>query len=359
MKFDYEILRNEYMGISGSSLLRVIQNNDMPILDLLVREAIQNSLDAKLDNIASVDIAINISKFDENKLANSIEPFGDMLLEKYKNRKLDTFISFSDTNTTGLVGPKNMSEVVNNNYGKFINLIFNIGKAQTMENAGGSWGYGKTVYYRVGIGLVIFYSRIRIGDKYESRMVISLVEDEEDTIIPSYKNESRPKTGIMWFGKKNDEFDQFNPVTNEEDIEQILKIFNLKPFEGESTGTKVIIPFIDERKLLDDTNKDDNALPWNDSVDKYIKVAVQRWYSPRLMNPFYKDNPYLKLKINDKYFNPDEDFLPLFKKIQELYNAGIGSIRNNNIKVENINLMSTFINESERKKFASFKMNKN
>lgn len=358
MKFDYEILRNEYMGISGSSLLRVIQNNDMPILDLLVREAIQNSLDAKLDNIASVDIAINISKFDENKLANSIEPFGDMLLEKYKNRKLDTFISFSDTNTTGLVGPKNMSEVVNNNYGKFINLIFNIGKAQTMENAGGSWGYGKTVYYRVGIGLVIFYSRIRIGDKYESRMVISLVEDEEDTIIPSYKNESRPKTGIMWFGKKNDEFDQFNPVTNEEDIEQILKIFNLKLFEGESTGTKVIIPFIDERKLLDDTNKDDNALPWNDSVDKYIKVAVQRWYSPRLMNPFYKDNPYLKLKINDKYFNPDEDFLPLFKKIQELYNAGIGSIGNNNIKVENINLMSTFINESEAGKIAYVKMNK-
>ena len=111
MKFDYEILRNEYMGISGSSLLRVIQNNDMPILDLLTREAIQNSLDAKLDNSGSVDVDINISKFDENKLANSIEPFGSKLLEKYKNQKLDTFISFSDTNTTGLTGPKNMSEV--------------------------------------------------------------------------------------------------------------------------------------------------------------------------------------------------------------------------------------------------------
>lgn len=155
MKFDYEILRNEYMGISGSSLLRVIQNNDMPILDLLTREAIQNSLDAKLDNNASVDIEINISKFDENKLANTIEPFGNKLLEKYKNQKLDTFISFSDTNTTGLIGPKNMSEVINNDYGKFINLIFNIGKAQTMENAGGSWGYGKTVYYRAGIVFVL------------------------------------------------------------------------------------------------------------------------------------------------------------------------------------------------------------
>lgn len=358
MKFDYEILRNEYMGISGSSLLRVIQNNDMPILDLLTREAIQNSLDAKLDNSESVDVDINISKFDENKLANSIEPFGSKLLEKYKNQKLDTFISFSDTNTTGLTGPKNMSEVTNNNYGKFINLIFNIGKAQTIENAGGSWGYGKTVYYRAGIGLVIFYSRIKINDNYESRMVISLVEDEENTIIPSYNNERRPKTGIMWFGRKNNEFDQLNPVTNEEDIKQILEIFQLKAFDGDRTGTKVIIPFIDEKKLLNDTNKDNNALPWNDSVDKYIKVAVQRWYAPRLMNPFFKYNPYLKLKINNKYFNPEEDFLPLFKKIQELYNAGIGSIKNNSINVESIKLLSTFLNESEAGKIAYVKMNR-
>jgi hypothetical protein len=358
MKFDYEILRNEYMGISGSSLLRVIQNNDMPILDLLTREAIQNSLDAKLDNNASVDVEINISKFDENKLANTIEPFGNKLLEKYKNQKLDTFISFSDTNTTGLIGPKNMSEVINNDYGKFINLIFNIGKAQTMENAGGSWGYGKTVYYRAGIGLVIFYSRIKYDDKYESRMVISLVEDEGNTIIPSYKNENRPKTGIMWFGRKNGELDQLNPITNEDEIKQILEIFQLNVFDGDSTGTKVIIPFIDEKKLLDDTNKDDNILPWNDSVDKYIKVAVQRWYSPRLMNPRFKDNPYLKLKINNKYFNPEEDFLPLFKKIQQLYNVGIGAIKDNNVKIENIKLMSTFVSESKAGKIAYAKVNK-
>lgn len=106
MKFDYEILRNEYMGISGSSLLRVIQNNDMPILDLLTREAIQNSLDARQDDAKSVDIEINVSKFDKQALADSIYPFGDKLLNKHDNENMDNFISFSDTNTTGLVGPK-------------------------------------------------------------------------------------------------------------------------------------------------------------------------------------------------------------------------------------------------------------
>ena len=34
------------MTESGSSLLRLIQNQNIPVLDLLVREAFQNSLDA-------------------------------------------------------------------------------------------------------------------------------------------------------------------------------------------------------------------------------------------------------------------------------------------------------------------------
>ena len=42
-----EIAEPGRMTQSGSSLLKLIQNNNMPILDLLVRESIQNSLDAK------------------------------------------------------------------------------------------------------------------------------------------------------------------------------------------------------------------------------------------------------------------------------------------------------------------------
>ena len=41
-----EIAEFGKMSQSGNSLLNLIQNNDLPILDLLVREAMQNSLDA-------------------------------------------------------------------------------------------------------------------------------------------------------------------------------------------------------------------------------------------------------------------------------------------------------------------------
>ena len=45
-----EIAEPGRMTQSGSSLLKLIQNNNMPILDLLVRDSIQNSLDAKNEN---------------------------------------------------------------------------------------------------------------------------------------------------------------------------------------------------------------------------------------------------------------------------------------------------------------------
>ena len=41
-----EIAEHGRMTESGRSLLRLIQNQEMPLLDLLVRESVQNSLDA-------------------------------------------------------------------------------------------------------------------------------------------------------------------------------------------------------------------------------------------------------------------------------------------------------------------------
>ena len=46
-----EIAEPGRMTQSGSSLLKLIQNNKTPILDLLVRESIQNSLDAQKDKL--------------------------------------------------------------------------------------------------------------------------------------------------------------------------------------------------------------------------------------------------------------------------------------------------------------------
>ena len=54
-----EIAEPGRMTQSGSSLLKLIQNNNMPILDLLVRESIQNSLDAKNEKDPYVTVELD------------------------------------------------------------------------------------------------------------------------------------------------------------------------------------------------------------------------------------------------------------------------------------------------------------
>ena len=58
-----EIAEPGRMSQSGSSLLRLIQNNKTPVLDLLVRESVQNSLDAhKEDAKAVIESYLNTAK---------------------------------------------------------------------------------------------------------------------------------------------------------------------------------------------------------------------------------------------------------------------------------------------------------
>ena len=64
------------MSMSGSSVLSSIQNNSMSTIDLMIRESLQNSLDAGIDNIGiyrSVDVNYTIGKFTKTNLTNELE----------------------------------------------------------------------------------------------------------------------------------------------------------------------------------------------------------------------------------------------------------------------------------------------
>lgn len=193
-----EIAEPGRMTQSGSSLLKLIQNNDMPVLDLFVRESVQNSLDAKNDTDRYVTVKFKSGEFVKEKLNKELEGITDALNIRYSNEKYE-FISIMDTNTVGLTGKLHYDDINDNRYGNLLKLIYEISKPQDAEGAGGSWGLGKTVYFRVGMGLVLYYSRIKKEDgSYESRMAACLVEDEnnENSLIPQYQEKS--KRGIAW-----------------------------------------------------------------------------------------------------------------------------------------------------------------
>ena len=184
-----EIAEPGRMTQNGSSLLKLIQNNDMPILDLLVRESVQNSLDAAKADSKYVSIDFIIDKFNSKELNNCLEEITIPLNKRFKDLKYE-YIAIRDKNTTGLTGVLDYKDVKNNEYGNLLKLIYEISKPQDSEGAGGSWGLGKTIYFRIGIGLVFYYTRIFEDGKYKSRLAATLVEDEnnKNSLIPKYKD---------------------------------------------------------------------------------------------------------------------------------------------------------------------------
>lgn len=317
-----KIHKYENMSESGSSLLRMI-SNPLPVLDLLVREAVQNSLDAYKKDAKFVDVSFNVGQFEAKQFNKHLKKATETLDEMFPSDKKYDYVAIRDCNTTGLTGPVSISRITDHkNHGNLCKLVYEISKPQQNEGAGGSWGHGKTIYFQVGIGLVVYYSRIFEDGRYKSRLAACLVEDETKakTIL---EYDGVLKSGIAWWGRESGK-DNI-PIEDENEIAKILKIFGLEPYKDSETGTTIIIPYINNEKLLTETypkNEDKSKRPsWTKSVSEYLNVAVQRWYAPRLANTKYKYGPYLKAFINTKQIVPS-GMLPLFRMIREFYMLG-------------------------------------
>ena len=321
-----EVAKNARMAQHGSALIKLLQNNSMPTLDLIVRESVQNSLDASLDGEGFVQVEFNTQEFYTANLVRHFQGIDIKLLTRYQGNKYN-LLEIRDRNTTGLTGPLHYSEVRNNQYGNLLKLIYEISMPQQKEGAGGSWGLGKTVYFRPGIGLVIYYSRIRTGaGKYESRLAACLVEDEskKNALIPAEKNE--PRRGIAWWGKPYVNGSTV-PLTDDDEISEILHDIGIKEYKYNETGTSVIIPFLKDDRLKEKNNEynEDGEIqnvykpPWHSSVAEYIRIACQRWYAPRIENRQYTLGRWLRIAVNGEFIE-FSDMLPLFKVFQTLYN---------------------------------------
>ena len=363
-----EIAEHGRMSESGSSLLRLIQNQDMPLLDLLVRESVQNSLDASNGAAPDVKVDFSIGQFQSADLNKHLDGIQKPLDKRFPNKKAYNYISVRDSNTYGLTGPVSYDKVVNNEFGNLLKLVYEICKPQQNEGAGGSWGLGKTIYFRVGIGLVIYYSRICQNGKYSSRLAACLVEDEtkRDALIP---HSGGVKRGIAWWGKA----DRWNskktvPITSEREIKDILSVFGIKPYSAEETGTTIIIPYIRKQALLDEVyakNEDTDLKPyWAKSVGDYLRVALQKWYAPRISNPHYPYGAYLTASVDGVKIKA-ASMLPLFRTVRELYILASGGTLDSealladpqiNCNVESVDLRGVFSGGQSAGKFAYVKL---
>lgn len=335
---DKIILKMDYAVSYGSVTLKSLQNDNIPELDLLVRESIQNSSDAAL-SLPGQSYTVNFTTgtFKPSAFNSFLTDIADDLNARFPNEVSD-FLEIRDTGTSGLTGCVKKSEIKSDDHGNFFKLIYDTGKRQTQANAGGNWGFGKSVYYRVGIGIVIFYSRIKTASGFESRLIITLVEDEgkknSDGTDATILNKIEPlSAGKAWWGIQ--EGDDLLPLYDENFINAVLEVFGLTPFTGDKTGTSIIIPYIDSAKLLSDIIPADAEIRddikenftgiWSQTIADYLRLSIQKWYAPKLHNLQLKNftnKKWLLATVNNIPIKKS-DMLPFFQLVQELYNTAI------------------------------------
>lgn len=319
----YHELPLQPMQESGAFLLRAMQNEEMPRLDLLVRESVQNVLDAALDRQSGGEVRVGFhlrahaTETIASLLAEGIDR--KVLLERYPTG--GQLLEIRDSLTEGLTGPLSFDEIGPDGvHGNLLKLVYEIGRTRSDSDAGGSWGLGKTCYFQVGAGLVFYYSRIRLGDGYQERLVASLVEDE----TRSDRLQARTRTGIGWWGAGNG----LKPVTRATEIHRTLDMLRIQPFTGTETGTSIIIPFLrDDLVPVAETDEDGNSLArpwWYSSYDAYIRMALERWFCARLDNHLFATGPRLAASVNNKEIT-GRQMLPVFQVAQALYNRAIGA----------------------------------
>lgn len=318
----YHGLELRPMQESGAFLLRAMQNEDMPRLDLLVRESVQNALDAALDRQpgGEVRVGFHVRAHTAETIASLLDEGIDrkMLLKRYPTG--GQMLEIRDSKTEGLTGPLGFAEIGDDGvHGNLLKLVYEIGRTRSDAGAGGSWGLGKTCYFRMGAGLVFYYSRIRLGDGFQERMVASLVEDETS----SDRLQRDTRTGIGWWGTG----DGLTPITRTSQIHHVLDRLRVQPFTGDETGTSVIIPFLRD-DLAPSVDRDGDDSPagrpwWYGSQEAYIRVALERWFCARLDNRHFATGPRLVASVNGKVITA-ETMLPVFQATQALYNRAIG-----------------------------------
>lgn len=325
--FDILKLTTEQISnFTGKAALKAIQNEHTFLLDLLVRESIQNSSDAAIPDAKVFKVFYNVGEFKNDNVSSCFKEITDKLNQRYSGKDCK-YLEIRDSNTVGLTGETLKSNCTNDTISNYMRLIYDMGKGQDQLNAGGNWGYGKTVYYRLGNGIVIYYSRIKNQDgAYESRMILTLIENEEkaDALLKNDKNNS---AGRAWWGERKEGSNDLYPITDESLIEMFLDSFGITPFTEEETGTSIIIPYLDEELLMAEAKTGFkvseemlNRCSFLNSISSYLRYAIQKWYAP--INNNFELRNYGRKFLN-AYVNGDlvgkYEMYPVFKLVQELY----------------------------------------
>jgi hypothetical protein len=263
-------LQSERYSPTGNASSEGVRNQlgrpDLDVIEVLIREAVQNSWDARLSDHSTVSFDISGWILSENQQQTLFER---ILVDCPDNLGLSNFqedsllvLAISDRNTSGLMGPTRADLVSDSSVPRdFVDFVRNIGTPRDKHLGGGTYGFGKSsLYLASAVSTICVYTRCDTPNGKESRfMAVSLG--------PSFSiNSGEGKgmyTGRHWWGLRSED-GIVDPVTDQS-ADELASSLGIPGFEAEQTGTSllIIMPRVDEYSLEDVHRKFESSLLWS------------------------------------------------------------------------------------------------
>ncbi|WP_324644438.1 hypothetical protein [Pseudarthrobacter sp. LT1] len=242
----FSLYRQQYGadgGVDARSADNAIGRTSLGLWDLVLRESLQNSWDARTDRNGQISYSVDEYEMDEDQtriLARDV--FGQLPpncrstdLQKHILHRRIRVLVISDEGTRGLGGP--IRADVSGKSGErrdFVDFVRNLGRSTSKGLEGGTYGLGKGVLYRASqVGLCLIYSQAQYNGAIEPRLIgVSGGDGDYDDGKSRY-------TGRNWWGVPGAD-GIVDPLVGQEarDLAQRLGMRIPRP---EGTGTSIMI----------------------------------------------------------------------------------------------------------------------
>lgn len=230
-------------GLDARSADNAIGRTSLGLWDLVLRESLQNSWDARTEKTGQISYFVDEYEMSQEQTHILTHEVFGQLPPRCKSSDLGKHIFehrmrvlvISDTGTRGLGGPVRAD--VSGKSGErrdFVDFVRNLGRSTAKGLEGGTYGLGKGVLYRASqVGLCLIYSQAYHHGLIEPRIIgVSGGDGDYDDGASRY-------TGRNWWGLPGKD-GIVDPLTGSDARELAISLGMRVPSESD-TGTSIMV----------------------------------------------------------------------------------------------------------------------
>ncbi|WP_448851175.1 hypothetical protein [Corynebacterium sp. 335C] len=261
-------------GMAGTGIKQQIQSSQMDPHEVLVREAAQNSWDATIDS--SAPVAFNISFRRLGRHAEAWAEFAGLetrlggACPSVTELTEDAWILIiGDRGTSGLGGPLFADDPVEpGEPNDFVQFLRNVGNTRDTELGGGTYGFGKGIFYQISDCATIIVDTKCNGHSHPRRLMGAALGEE----YPAEDGVKR--TGRHWLGVRDAAKHRGVPAPLCDDAaETASEALGLPGFASDETGTDVVVLLPRVLSLADPESGEPSPAPERPGLDDIRRTA--------------------------------------------------------------------------------------